>query len=259
MTLDPAEVAAASADWVWIPPEAETVETDELLVVRYPDWWEEPLELARLRPRRPLDEVLDEAVAAVGRFGLPRLVVWVRLDAPEGLAEALAARGATEGEVVDILALDLTPLLPDLDPATDVELRWVTDVPTARDHYAVNAATFGKRAPSDEEVAAMAERDIAAHAEGRQGVVVAYRAGRPIGSGGLTVAGDVLRLWGAGVVPEARGTGVYRAVLGARLQAGVGLGARMALVKGRVETSGPVLRRAGFTPYGQERALLLPI
>ena len=30
-------------------------------------------------------------------------------------------------------------------------------------------------------------------------------------------------------------------------------GATLALVKGRVETSGPILRRAGFATYGQER------
>ena len=33
----------------------------------------------------------------------------------------------------------------------------------------------------------------------------------------------------------------------------------MALVKGRVETSGPILRRAGFGVYGQERAYRMPL
>ena len=55
-------------------------------------------------------------------------------------------------------------------------------------------------------------------------------------------------------MPEARGTGVYRAVLDHRLRAGRGLGCRVALVKGRVDTSAPVLRRAGFATYGEERA-----
>ena len=69
------------------------------------------------------------------------------------------------------------------------------------------------------------------------------------------MAGDVLRLWGAAVLPEARGTGVYRAR--ARPPAPgrpATPGCRMALVKGRVETSAPVLRRAGFAAYGEERA-----
>jgi GNAT superfamily N-acetyltransferase len=67
------------------------------------------------------------------------------------------------------------------------------------------------------------------------------------------------RLWGGGVVPEARGRGAYRAVLDARLRYAVDHGATLALVKGRVETSGPILRRAGFAAYGQERAYLLSL
>jgi hypothetical protein len=33
----------------------------------------------------------------------------------------------------------------------------------------------------------------------------------------------------------------------------------MALVKGRVETSGPILRRAGFVAHGQERSYRVPL
>jgi hypothetical protein len=33
----------------------------------------------------------------------------------------------------------------------------------------------------------------------------------------------------------------------------------MALVKGRVATSGPILRRAGFQAYGEERSYRLPV
>ena len=36
-------------------------------------------------------------------------------------------------------------------------------------------------------------------------------------------------------------------------------GAALALVKGRVETSGPILLRAGFADYGEERCYWLSI
>jgi hypothetical protein len=36
-------------------------------------------------------------------------------------------------------------------------------------------------------------------------------------------------------------------------------GAALALVKGRVETSGPILLRVGFADYGQERCYWLSI
>jgi hypothetical protein len=37
------------------------------------------------------------------------------------------------------------------------------------------------------------------------------------------------------------------------------LGATLALVNGRVQTSGPILRRAGFTAYGTERCYRIPV
>ena len=71
------------------------------------------------------------------------------------------------------------------------------------------------------------------------------------------VAGETIRLWGGAVVPSARHTGAYRALLDRRLRAGVEAGCTMALVKGRVDTSAPVLLRAGFRPYGEVRAYRL--
>ena len=62
----------------------------------------------------------------------------------------------------------------------------------------------------------------------------------------------VARLSGGVVVPAERGRGLYRALLDARLSYAATHGATMALVKGNVVTSAPILRRAGFTSFGQE-------
>ena len=77
--------------------------------------------------------------------------------------------------------------------------------------------------------------------------------GEPVGTGGITIADGVGRLWSGSVLEQHRGRGVYRALLAARLAYAVAHGCTMGLVKGRVETSGPILRRAGFEVYGQER------
>ena len=58
---------------------------------------------------------------------------------------------------------------------------------------------------------------------------------------------------------QARGQGVDRALLDARIRFGIVHGATMALVKGRVQTSGRILRRAGFERYGEERGYLVPL
>ena len=67
------------------------------------------------------------------------------------------------------------------------------------------------------------------------------------------------QLWGAVTLREYRRRGSYRAVLAERLRMAREHGAALALVKGRVETSGPILLRAGFADYGQERCYWLSI
>jgi hypothetical protein len=48
-------------------------------------------------------------------------------------------------------------------------------------------------------------------------------------------------------------------VLDARLSYAVAHGATMALVKGKIDTSGPILRRAGFAAYGREPIYDIPL
>jgi hypothetical protein len=69
----------------------------------------------------------------------------------------------------------------------------------------------------------------------------------------------VAQLWGAVTLREYRRRGVYRAVLAERLRLAHVHGATLALVKGRVETSGPILLRHGFAVYAEERCYWLPL
>ncbi|UJP09015.1 hypothetical protein L2X99_11080 [Microbacterium sp. KUDC0406] len=48
-------------------------------------------------------------------------------------------------------------------------------------------------------------------------------------------------------------------MLAERLRVGAELGATTALVKGRVSTSAPILARAGFSQYGDERSYVLTV
>jgi GNAT superfamily N-acetyltransferase len=183
-----------------------------------------------------------------------------RLGSPPEVAELLAGLGATVAETLDVLALDLrhgAPVIP--APTREVDLRWATDVATVRDGSEVGAAVFGGAVPPEERLAENAHRDSATVPAGEGGLIVAYASGTPAGTGGVSMVDDVARLWGGAVVESARGQGVYRAILAARLEYGAAHGATMALVKGRVDTSGPILRRAGFTAYGQELIYRVPL
>jgi hypothetical protein len=255
VTLDRDDVLARAAEWVWVPPFARELRTREYRVVAFPEHFAEPTVAMPVAfdSDRPAEEVVDDvlvAAAGLGRDSVSIMGLGGRTR-PEGLEAHLVDRGATLRETLAVLALDLTKAPPDLEVPGDVEVRAVADLQTLRDYDRIGVGVFGGTLRTEEELAS----SLASLADGgRDPMLVAYREGAALGTGGYTVAGDVLRLWGGAVVPEARGTGVYRAVLDHRLRAGRALGCRVALVKGRVDTSAPVLRRAGFATYGEERA-----
>lgn len=260
MSLPAETVVAASNSWIWIPDNAVTTETDEYLIIRFPDYFDHPLELVRFQTGRSVRTAVEDALKRAREFGLPQFHWMVRLDSPPGVAELLAALGANVEETLDVLARDLSDGAPELPPPTaDVELRWATDIETARDAAVMSADVFGGSVPPDNRLAELAKRDSDGLPAGEGGTIVAYLDGAPAGSGGVTMADGVARLWGGGVLPSARGKGVYRALLGARMGYGVRHGAVMALVKGRIETSGPILRQAGFAAYGQELIYQVPL
>jgi GNAT superfamily N-acetyltransferase len=253
MSLSTEAVVAASNAMTWIPDTAVTEETDEFLLARLPDYFNPPLRLLRFSPAGPVAPALAAVLDRARRYGLPELEWSARLGSQPEVAGLLEARGAKVTETLDVLALDLARGVPALrPPAQDVTVRWATDLPTIDDAAQVTVAVFGGSLPPPERLAEMAERDGAAIPAGEGGQVVAYVGPAPVGTGGVVMASGVARLWGGAVLRSARGQGIYRALLAARLEYGAAHGAIMALVNARVETSGPILRRAGFTSYGQE-------
>ncbi len=261
MTLAPERVVAACNAWTWVPDDARTEETDDYLLVRFPDYADRLLVVLRFRPAGDEGEALDRVLARAAETGLPDVTVWVRLDAAAGLDELLTDRGGVPDETTDVLACDLADGVPDLG-SSDVEVRWVEGpdaVDRLRHSHAVFSTVFGGEVPPEARLDVEALQARYDHAHGLGGGVVAYADGEPVGSGGLTAVDGVARLWSGSVVERHRGRGVYRALLAARLAYAVEHGCTMALVKGRVETSGPILRRARFEVFGQERAYRLPL
>jgi GNAT superfamily N-acetyltransferase len=253
-------VAAEAAAWVWYPPDAQILETADLLLVRWPDHVGQPPMLVRIDPDADPAEVLATATEQTSAWGADRVTVPVMLAAPTGLEELLVARGATPYETVEVLAADLTGRGPVLDAPDGIELAWQLDARTVREGAAVAQEAFEEGAIPDEATAReLALLNAADFDAGAGTSLVAYLDSRPVGTAGVTVVGRTARLWGGGVIPAARGRGVYRAMLQARLDLAVDRGATMALVKGRVGTSGPILRRAGFAGYGEERSYRLAV
>ncbi|MFD8596723.1 GNAT family N-acetyltransferase [Kitasatospora sp. NPDC059646] len=260
MSLTVSDVAAAGAAWVWMPPDAEVVKTEEYTFLRLPDYIDFDLSVVSFTPTRPTRQVVDELVERARAFGPPILDWQVLLGAPADLEADLAARGATVKLVLEIMAADLSHGVPELPrPTVDVSLRWAADATTARDGVTIEAAAFHGDVPPDDRIEALAARNATSVPAGGGGLVVAYVDGEPVGTGGVQVVDGVARLTGGVVVPEWRKRGVYRALLDARLTYAVGHGATMALVKANPTTSGPILLTSGFTSYGPEPVYAVPL
>ena len=260
MSLSASSVAAASAAWVWIPDFAEVAQTDEYTIARFPDYFRDPLQVLAFRPAGPVARAVAAVLDRAREYGKPELQWHVLLSSPPGLTEELAAHGAALRPTLDVLACELDGGAPDLPaPAVDVTVRWATDAATARDNQAVAVAIFGGSVPPGERVAQIAAENAGSVPAGQGGAVTAYLGGAPVGAGGLNIVDGVARLWGGGVIESARRRGVYRALLAARLSYAVAHGATMALVKARIDTSSPILARAGFAAYGQEPIYQVPL
>lgn len=260
MSLSASAVAAAAAAWVWVPDNATVVECDDFSVMRLPDYFDFHLTVLTFQPSGPVKAAVDAVIERARSFGLPELRWPVPAEAPAGLAAELEARGATAVLTLDVLASDLSAGVPAIPPATvDVRICWATTFEVARDGAAVGVSGFGGALPPDDRIRENAARDTGTVRDGQGGMLVAYSDGAAVGSGGVTLADGVARLWGGAVVPGARGRGIYRAVLAERLAYAARSGATMALVRGKVDTSGPILRRAGFAAFGQETTYSVPL
>lgn len=256
----PERVLDAAASWVWVPADAVDHVLDEYRITYYPD----RTSVQWSRSRRPAAEVIDEVVAKVRADDRTALRWWVT-DAtrPAGTERALRESGFTPAETVDVLAWELgdaaAPRLPRLDVPDDVTVEPVVDETGVRLAAAIDADVFDWSPSTEAQIRDSVRRVEDAVRTGRWNVFqyVARVDGVPAGAAGCTLAGEVALLWGGGVYEAYRGRGVYRALLDARMRRAHELGATLALVKGRVGTSGPILRRAGFTGYGQERCYQL--
>ncbi|BAJ26773.1 MULTISPECIES: GNAT family N-acetyltransferase [Kitasatospora] len=257
MNLTTDEVAAAGAAWVWRPDDAEVFADGTCTVLRLPDRYAFDLSVVSFTPTGPLGAAVDAVLALARTLGPPVLDWQVLIGDPPGLGAELAARGGRVKLGLEILAADLSAGAPPTVASgaasgAATELRWVRDPATARDAAAIEVIGFGGELPPAAWYEDAAARGGASVPAGRGGTLVAYADGTPVGAASLELVDGVARLTGGVVVPSWRGRGVYRELLGARLAYGVANGARLALVKANPDTSGPILRRNGFTGFGQE-------
>jgi len=247
---DSAAIDQAFADWMWVPDGTEVHELHGATLLVRPAYLSHRAFAVGAPPPGEEDQALEEALEVVARHDLPQLH-WALAERPENeaLAGLLEARGATPFETLDRLVWEPTdlPAVP-----SDATVLPVLDEDAARALSRVDEVVFEDLPIDDERLSEVVGECVAEHSTRRGARFVAWLDGEGVGNGGLTMAGEVARLWGGATLPHARRRGVYAAVLAERLRVAVDWGATLALVKGRIETSAPILRRFGFEPHGRE-------
>ena len=257
-------VLDAAAAMEWVPGGAIELRTDDYRLIRYPDVVLDPTfraaQVTWSRTTRPLGEIIDEIAVHARGWGVPGVAWWISAATePAGTEEALCARDAELIDAVQILARELGGGLPRLDVPDNVVVELVRDERTFRASSAITVQGWGRPEPDDAELARQLDETLAGLATWASFRLVALVDGEPVTTGGCTLAGEVAQLWGAITLPASRGRGSYRAVLAERLRLAREHGATLALVKGRILTSGPTLLRAGFADYGEERCYWVPV
>jgi hypothetical protein len=257
-------VLDAAAAMEFVPEGAIEVRTGDYRLLRHPDWVLGPslgaAQVTWSRSERAAAEVIGEVAARVRAWGLPGVAWWVSgVTRPAGTEGALRDRGAGLIDAAQVLARELTGDLPHPGLPEGVAVEVVSDERTFRAASAVSVQGWESVEPDQAEIARQLNqtlRDLASWSSFR---VVAFADDEPVSTGGCTLTGEIALLWGAITLPASRGHGSYRAVLAERLRLAREHGATVAMAKGRALASGPILLRAGFTDYGEERCYWLPV
>jgi len=250
------EILRAAAAWTWFPRGSEDVRED-LLLVRYPARFGGGVRGSQVTSTRPAAEVLDGALERTRAWGERVLTFWTNpADAPD-LEDELRRRGAVHFDTVTVFAR------PTIGAAVNVPPGVIAEIVRTRDQLrevdAINVPVWEQQ-PLDEDGLDTEFAELTAALSTGEGFRVLGRIdGRAVSTGGCTIVDGFTRLWGAATLEADRGRGVYRAVLAERLRQSAARGAGTALVKGRVSTSAPILARAGFTRYGEERGYRLTL
>ncbi|HTN56302.1 MAG TPA: hypothetical protein VLZ82_08955 [Microbacterium sp.] len=250
------DIMRASAAWVWFPRDGDQ-EKSELQLVRYPARFGSGVRASQVDSSKGAAEVLDHAVERTRAWGEKTLTFWTNASDRPDLEDELRRRGAEHIDTVAVLARPIDGIPIEVPDGVTAEV--VRTLDQVREVDAINVPVW-EQDPLDEaglrdELAEV--NDGLVTGEGAR--MLARVDGRAVSTGGCTIVDGFVRLWGAATLPEARGRGAYRAVLAERLRHGAELGATTALVKGRIATSAPILSRAGFIHYGDERAYLLKV
>jgi GNAT superfamily N-acetyltransferase len=215
----------------------------------------------RLDPEEVAD-VIHEVRAHVAEAGHREAMWWVGSSAsPSDLVDRLRTHGLVPDERPGSEAHATSLVLVDEPPAVEgVEARRVRGFDEFMVANRISVEAFGASAEDAAQWDAIAEERWQAERNGHSPrTYVAYLDGRAVGVARAIVDdGDPAALMiGGGVLPDARGRGVYRALVRVRWDDAAAAGIA-ALCTQAGAMSRPILERLGFRPVAEQEVLLDP-
>jgi GNAT superfamily N-acetyltransferase len=208
-------------------------------------------------------EVLAEVRALVREHDHREAMWWVGSSAtPTDLVDRLQTHGLVPDERPGSEPHATSMVLVNEPPAgpPDVVARRVASLAEYRITNKVSAVAFDVNPEDAAAWEAIAEERWAAELEGDgRSTYIAYLDGEPVARARTILDADcpAVLMIGGGVLPEARGRGVYRALVRARWDDAVAAG-KPALCTHAGKLSRPVLERLGFEPVAEIELLLDP-
>jgi GNAT superfamily N-acetyltransferase len=193
---------------------------------------------------------VEWARAESRRRGLPVVEWWVGWSARPSLGDELLSLGLVPDDEPVLIGMTCETEPP---AAPQVEVRAIE---TAEQYLEAIAVDWEVWQITEEERARRHAVEVGRfdqdHAAGTAHHWAAYEDGRPVGFGRGIDMEEGVALMGGAVLPEARGRGVYRALVHARWEHAVARGTPLLVVQaGRM--SAPVLDGLGFERHGEIR------
>jgi hypothetical protein len=203
-----------------------------------------------------IQRVVNHASAILSIKEIPEAQWWLgEKTTPPGLAKFIADFGLEPDDPAEMTSLTIAKEPAGVEPTAEPEIE-VRKVETLEDELtALELDWEGFDVPEEERVLRRAEArtgwDVLQR-DGRQTTFLAYLDDEPVGFGRAVYTRLGGLLLGGVTVPEARGKGVYMAVVHARWREAVERGTpRLTVCAGPM--SAPILEGVGFSPIGKVR------
>jgi GNAT superfamily N-acetyltransferase len=198
-----------------------------------------------------VDEVLEEVRALLRARGRPRTQWEIGSGAtPDNLTRLLLARGLTRDRTPRATALALTRPPPPGPPEA-----MARRVVTVGEYVAATEVQFVAFGTPADEVAQHRKQLVESWEAGPRLMHAVWLDGQMVCSGTCAPTAHGLALFGGATLPEARGRGAYRALIGARWGEARGMGLR-ALIAQAGAMSEPILHNLGFGAIGRVEMLI---